>query len=114
MYIMEQGNAQVEVDGKIVKTYARGDWFGELALLHNDPRRATVRASGSGECHLLKLNRASFERFGVAANASFFGCHFMLLQNDLFAKRQARDKHTSVGKKAFSAGFREFAVFKEW
>jgi CRP-like cAMP-binding protein len=73
MYIMEQGNAQVEVDGKIVKTYARGDWFGELALLHNDPRRATVRASGSGECHLLKLNRASFERFGVAENAFFLG-----------------------------------------
>eukprot|EP01046_Picozoa_sp_COSAG06_P017182 COSAG06_NODE_1158_length_10465_cov_13.338318_9_plen_79_part_00 len=71
MYIMEQGNAQVEVDGKIVKTYVRGDWFGELALLHNDPRRATVRASGSGECQLLKLNRASFERFG-AESARFF------------------------------------------
>jgi CRP-like cAMP-binding protein len=46
-----------------VKNLVRGDWFGELALLHNEPRAATVRTTGASATQLLKLERRDFERF---------------------------------------------------
>jgi cAMP-dependent protein kinase regulator len=56
MYFVESGVLQVEKDGVIVMEYARGDWFGELALLSDAPRSATVRAKGDARC--LKLEKA--------------------------------------------------------
>lgn len=32
-------------DPKVVKTYKTGDYFGELALLRNEPRAANIIAS---------------------------------------------------------------------
>ena len=92
MYFLERGTAQAEVvdvstdalgdsdkpndsddsesdededenDAKIVLNYVTGNFFGELALLTDQPRAATVRATGSDGARCLKLSREVFDRF---------------------------------------------------
>ncbi|KAF4665971.1 hypothetical protein FOL47_004341 [Perkinsus chesapeaki] len=45
-YILEEGEAYAEKDGAKVMDYASGSYFGELALIKNEPRAATVKAGG--------------------------------------------------------------------
>lgn len=65
-YIVEDGEAIATksfVAGQIpqeVMQYKPGDYFGELALLHNEPRAANVVAKGAVRC--LVLDRRSFKR----------------------------------------------------
>ena len=61
MYFLEEGQAQADVDGTVVMTYAVGDYFGELSLLGNSPRKATVTATGPAGARCLVLGRESFE-----------------------------------------------------
>ena len=52
---------EAEVRGVgVVRQYTTGQWFGELALVTNQPRKATVRAVTS--CTTLRLQRTDFER----------------------------------------------------
>jgi MFS family permease len=57
-YIIEAGRAQVLVDGDPVAVLERGDGFGEVALLRDVPRIATVRATE--ELRLRMLDRDDF------------------------------------------------------
>jgi len=65
-YIIEDGEAYAtkvfEVGGKpeTVKEYEKGGYFGELALIKNEPRAASVVAKSN--CKLLTLDRMSFKR----------------------------------------------------
>lgn len=43
-FILEKGEIQVEIDGQVKKTLGRGTGFGELALLYNAPRSASIKA----------------------------------------------------------------------
>jgi len=43
-YVIEQGSFAIIVDGVKVCTYTKGMCFGELALMYNSPRAATVRS----------------------------------------------------------------------
>lgn len=43
-YIIESGKFAIEIDEKEVDCYDKGKCFGELALMHDAPRAATVRA----------------------------------------------------------------------
>ena len=45
-FIILEGAATVETGGAVVSEAGAGDYFGELALLDNEPRSATVRAKG--------------------------------------------------------------------
>lgn len=65
-YILEEGKAAAYKDGGKVLDYNSGDFFGELALLKNAPRAATVKAET--DCTVLSLDRGAFKRlFGGAA-----------------------------------------------
>ncbi|CAE7677870.1 PKAR [Symbiodinium sp. KB8] len=63
-YVVEEGNPEVYVqkegaDPIKVLTYKQGDSFGELALMYNAPRAATVKAKGF--CKLWALDRLTFK-----------------------------------------------------
>lgn len=63
MYIVDQGTLEcIKVNGgesKVVKTCVEGDAFGELALLYNCPRAASVQA-GDTQCVIWQLDRETF------------------------------------------------------
>jgi len=63
-YILEDGTCAAYIKGdageRMVKEYSRqGDYFGEIALLNNEPRKATVRATGEGAT-VLSLSQEDF------------------------------------------------------
>jgi CRP-like cAMP-binding protein len=57
-YLIDRGSMEVLIDGFEVNELTRGDSFGELALLRERPRAATVRALT--EVELLTLERDAF------------------------------------------------------
>ena len=57
-YVVDSGAVDVFVDGACVTTLRNGDYFGEIALLRNVPRTATVRALE--HTVLLVLGRTDF------------------------------------------------------
>ncbi|GAW83607.1 CAMP-dependent protein kinase regulatory subunit [Plasmodium gonderi] len=59
-YILIDGNALALKNNTVIKTYNKGDYFGELALLKNQPRAATVKAKNT--CQVVYLDRKSFKR----------------------------------------------------
>ncbi|KZO92148.1 camp-dependent protein kinase regulatory subunit [Calocera viscosa TUFC12733] len=76
-YIIEMGNAAVlkdvtdengNVDKRVVALYKKGDFFGELALLNDQPRAASVVATGNPDSRqhqdlrVVSMQRDAFER----------------------------------------------------
>jgi cAMP-dependent protein kinase regulator len=61
-FILESGTAEVYKDGTraCLKTYSKGDYFGELALLNDAPRAASVVAKT--EVKVAKLGKDGFAR----------------------------------------------------
>merc|ERR1711948_92606 len=59
-YIIEEGEAKATKGGVEVMTYSAGDYFGELALIRNQPRAATVTSKGPAK--LLTIDSKSFAR----------------------------------------------------
>ena len=64
-YIIDTGEAIVEIPNKEgvmsrVATLTEGKYFGELAILNDEPRKATIVASGPLKC--LVLSRTDFHR----------------------------------------------------
>jgi CRP-like cAMP-binding protein len=63
-YVMDEGEAECYVSKdpsqlpKLVKTYTTGETFGELALMYNSPRAATIKAKTDVKCWA--LDRVSF------------------------------------------------------
>lgn len=60
MYFLESGSAEALVRETVVKTYGRGEFFGELALITDEPRKATVRAGKDG-ARVWRLEKLVFQ-----------------------------------------------------
>lgn len=72
-YVVEKGTVDYLVNGKIVNTSSDGSSFGELALMYNSPRAATVIAKT--DCILWALDRMTFRRIlleGTAKKRSLY------------------------------------------
>jgi CRP-like cAMP-binding protein len=48
-YVIASGSAAVELEGRTVGRLGEGGWFGEVALLRNSARTATVKMTSDGE-----------------------------------------------------------------
>lgn len=59
-YIIQEGTAEAIKHNRVVAGYKRGDYFGELALITDEPRAATVICREP--CTALYLDRKSFKR----------------------------------------------------
>ncbi|MBA3690453.1 MAG: cyclic nucleotide-binding domain-containing protein [Actinobacteria bacterium] len=64
-YAVASGQLEVDKDGEIVATIKAGGFFGELALLKDAPRAATVRAITAAR--LFRLDRRSFDQLVAGA-----------------------------------------------
>jgi CRP-like cAMP-binding protein len=49
-FLIEEGNASVSLHGEIIRTLGPGDHFGEIALIDEGPRSATVTATTDLRC----------------------------------------------------------------
>jgi NTE family protein len=69
MYVVRAGRLEIvdEADGAVIRELGRGDALGELALLTNSPRSASVRAAHATD--LIALDRAEFTQLLQASPA---------------------------------------------
>jgi CRP/FNR family transcriptional regulator len=49
-FLIEAGSAEVSIDGEAIRTLGPGDHFGEIALIDEGPRSATVIAATDLRC----------------------------------------------------------------
>lgn len=84
-YVVESGGADVILHGRLVGTLGHGDGFGEIALLGDEPRTATIRASEDARLRVSVLERPAFltavTGYPVSAAAS----------QEVVARHKARD-----------------------
>jgi cAMP-dependent protein kinase regulator len=82
LYLVENGKLDcfknIEGENKFIKSYSPGDAFGELALLYNAPRAATIIAQS--ECLLWALDRATFNNIVKTASIKKREMHFNFLK----------------------------------
>jgi len=68
-FMIKKGTADVEIDGKKVASLKGGDYFGENALLRNEPRTATIKATT--DVKTLKITRKVFTSLGLESKLEF-------------------------------------------
>jgi MFS family permease len=84
-YVVESGHAEVIRDGRLVNSLGAGEGFGEVALLGDEPRTATVRAAADAPLRVAIVERQAFltavTGYPVSATAG----------REVVARIQARD-----------------------
>jgi CRP-like cAMP-binding protein len=65
MYVIEAGVVEVTADDVLLSTLERGDIIGEMSLIDDAPRSATVRALT--DCALVRIDRDRFMELGESS-----------------------------------------------
>lgn len=69
LYVVESGTLEVTINGSVIREMSRGSMLGELALLYDAPRSATVQCKS--KCVLWSLSREIFKRIqAISATAN--------------------------------------------
>lgn len=68
-FVIRSGEATVDVNGEKVATLKAGDYFGENALLRDEPRTATIIAAS--QIAAIKITRAQFQHLGLNEKLEF-------------------------------------------
>ncbi len=77
--VLQEGAADIVVDGKRVGEYGAGASFGELSLLYGAPRAATIRATKACVYWAVHLN--TFRRIVIDGHRDRFNTHAAFLRN---------------------------------
>jgi CRP/FNR family transcriptional regulator, cyclic AMP receptor protein len=87
-FVMESGRAMVSVRGQELRELGPGDHFGEIALIADSPRTATVSAITSLRCHT--ISRDDFRKI-VETQPSIAWKLLENLARDFVSLRQSVD-----------------------
>ena len=68
LYVVESGELDVTIDGNFIRTLQSGALFGELALLYNAPRSATIKCTT--DCVFWCLDRSVFKAIQRVARSA--------------------------------------------
>jgi CRP-like cAMP-binding protein len=69
LYVVESGTLEVTINGTVIREMTRGSMLGELALLYDAPRSATVQCKT--KCVLWSLSREIFKKIqAISATAN--------------------------------------------
>ncbi|KAH7286738.1 hypothetical protein KP509_32G020900 [Ceratopteris richardii] len=99
-YFLEDGKCEVWVlkPGKtteaLMKTYSPGESFGELALLYNAPRAATVKAIT--DCTLWAVDRVTFRSILLHSTSSKRKMYEKFLQDVPLLKSLSKDERAAI------------------
>jgi CRP-like cAMP-binding protein len=86
MYIVTEGEVEILKGSAILETAGPGSIFGELALIDDEPRSATVVAKT--DCRLVAVNRRQFEY--MVQETPFFALTVMKVIADRLRATNAR------------------------
>lgn len=68
LFVVESGELSVSINGEVIRTMGAGSIIGELALLYDAPRSATVKCTT--DCILWSLRRDIFKRIQASASTA--------------------------------------------
>lgn len=105
-YILEEGNVCILKDNIVIGTLSSGSSFGDLAIMYNSPRAATIVAKSN--CTIWCLDRIFFRRAMVTSasmqtsNLNVFLSKIHLFENlSIYALNQLG---SALGKKVYDKG----------
>jgi CRP-like cAMP-binding protein len=78
MFILLSGTVEVLAEGRVVATLGPGSLFGEMSLINDEPRSATVRAQTAARVVPITKRRFVF----LTEQTPFFALHVMRLLSD--------------------------------
>lgn len=115
-YILLEGEVQVskvinKTESRILKNLRAGDFFGEMALIHNAPRAATVTAND--DVTVMEIHKDAFERMlqhsGSVSKAMVREISQRLRENDALAVEDLRLRANELARAYQKLAEQEFA-----
>lgn len=83
MYVVQDGEVEVSAHSQVIDTLGPGGIFGEMALIDNALRTATVRAKT--DCRLVALDETKFMHH--VHRTPFFALQVMRIMNERLRRR---------------------------
>jgi CRP/FNR family cyclic AMP-dependent transcriptional regulator len=84
MYVVLEGEVDIQASGKLIETIHAGDMFGEMALVDSEPRSA--EAVARTDCKLVPINKKRFAF--LVTETPFFALEVMQVMANRLRKRR--------------------------